>query len=158
MNKAEMVENISRETGVMKRHVEQVVNSLFSTVASELRAGRRLSVIGFGSFNPTRRSARTGRNPRTGEPIKIPASKSVRFSAGSALKDVLNGKALAKKAPAKKAAVKAVAKKAPVKKAPAKAPAKAVAKKAPAKKAAVKAVAKKAPVKKAPAKKAAVRR
>jgi len=142
VNKAEIVDGISQETGVMKRHVEQVVNSLFSTVASELKAGRRLSVIGFGSFVPTKRSARTGRNPRTGEPIKIPASKGVRFSAGSALKDVLNGKAPAKKA---------VAKKAPVKKAVAK---KAVAKKAVAKKA----VAKKAPVKKAPAKKAPVKK
>ncbi len=139
MNKAEIVDSISQETGVMKRHVEQVVNSLFSTVASELKAGRRLSVIGFGSFVPTKRRARPGRNPRTGEPIKIPASKGVRFSAGSALKDVLNGKAPAKKAVAKKAvakkapAKKVVAKKAPVKKAPAK---KVVAKKAPVKKAA----------------------
>ena len=121
MNKTEMIESISKATGVAKSHTEKVVHELFSTVTSELKAGRRLTVIGFGSFNPVKRSARMGRNPQTGDSIKIPASKNVHFSVGSALKDAVNGKAVAKKAPAAKApAAKAPAKKAATKKAPAK--------------------------------------
>ncbi len=112
MNKTEMIDSISKATGVAKNHTEKVVNELFSVITNELKAGRKLTVIGFGSFNPVKRSARMGRNPQTGESIKIPASKSVHFSVGTGLKDVLNGKAAAKKAPAKKP----VAKKAPAKK------------------------------------------
>ncbi len=113
MNKTEMIDSISKATGVAKNHTEKVLNELFSTITAELKAGRKLTVIGFGSFNPVKRAARMGRNPQTGESIKIPASKSVHFAVGSGLKDTLNGRVAAKKAPAKKPA----AKKAPAKKA-----------------------------------------
>jgi DNA-binding protein HU-beta len=112
LTKTEIIDSISKATGVAKSHTDKVINELFSTITKELKAGNKLTFIGFGSFNPVKRSARMGRNPQTGESIKIPASKSVHFSVGSALKDTLNGKAPAKKAPAKKAP----AKKAPAKK------------------------------------------
>ena len=151
MNKSELVDAVSNSTELARREVEAIVSAVIGTLIAEVKAGRKVSLVGFGSFNPTRRAARTGRNPRTGAAVRIAASKGVRFGPSSTFKDVLNGRA-AGPAPAKKApAKKAVAKKAPAKKAPAK---KAVAKKAPAKKApARKVVAKKAPAKKAPARK-----
>ncbi len=182
VNKSELIDSISKTTSLAKREAEAAVSALMSTVMAEVKSGRRVSIVGFGSFNPTRRAARMGRNPQTGAPVRIAASRGVRFGPSTTFKDVLNGKAAvpavkpaaarsatkatATKATAKKApATKATAKKAPAKKAPAtkatakKAPAtKATAKKAPAKKApakkapATKATAKKAPAKKAPAK------
>ena len=176
MNRSQLVQAVSDGTGVRRRIVEGVVGSLFETVIAEVRSGRKVTVVGFGTFTPTARAERTGRNPRTGAVVPIPASIGVRFATGSTFKSALNPKeevrmaatkAAAKKAPAKKAAAKkAPAKKTAAKKAPAKktaakkAPAKkAVAKKAPARKApAKKAVAKKAPARKAPAKKAPARK
>lgn len=172
VNKSELIEAVSKTTSLAKRDAENAVNALVHTIVSEVKAGRRVSLVGFGAFRPTRRAARMGRNPQTGAAVRIPASKGVSFTASSTFKEIVNGKAPlgapkvtvtgagrgapAAKAPAKKvAAKKTVAAKAPAKKAPAK---KAPAKKAPAKKApAKKASAKKAPARamaaKAPAKK-----
>ena len=181
VNKSELVEAISKTTSLAKRDAENAVNALVHTVVSEVKAGRRVAVVGFGAFRPTRRAARMGRNPQTGAAVRIPASKGVSFAASSTFKDVMNGRTplgapkvvvsgAARPAPAagtrKAAATKTAAKKAPVKKTAAKkavatkAPAKkAVVKKAPAKKAvATKVAARKAPVKKAAATKAPVRR
>ncbi|MDA8268449.1 MAG: HU family DNA-binding protein [Actinomycetota bacterium] len=173
MNKSELVEAISKTTSLAKRDAENAVNALVHTVVSEVKAGRRVAVVGFGAFRPTRRAARMGRNPQSGAAVRIPASKGVSFAASSTFKDVMNGRAplgapkvvvsgAARSAPAagtrKAAATKTAAKKAPAKKAAAtKAPAKkVVAKKAAAAKApAKKAVATKTAAKKAPAKKAA---
>ncbi len=149
MNKSELIDAISKTTGLARREAENAVNAVVHTVVSEVKAGRRVAVVGFGSFNPTRRPARKGRNPQTGEPVRIAASKGVRFAASSTFKNVVNGKApltppkisgagaaAAKAAGATKtAAKKATARKAAAAKAPAKAPARKAAAKVPAKKA-----------------------
>ena len=132
MNKSELIDEVANAAGVEKRQTESVLNAFFNTVMNSTKSGGKVAWPGFGSFSVSQRSARTGRNPRTGEAVKIPASKVMKFSASSTLKEALNVKAK-KSAPAKKAgATKAPAKKAPAAKAGA---AKAPAKKAPAKKA-----------------------
>ena len=132
MNKGELVEAMAQRAGLDRRQAEGALNAFVDAVMDAAKGGERVAILGFGTFNPTSRGARTGRNPQTGEPVKIAASKGVRFAPGSAFKTALNEKAGKKAAPAKKAA-------APSKKA------------APAAKAAA---ATKAPAKKAPAKKA----
>src|SRR5580704_12436393 len=130
--------------------VEDVVDVLFETIVAEVRSGRKVTVIGFGTFNPTDRGPRVGRNPRTGAVVRIPASKGVRFATGSAFKSALNPKEGVSMAVKKAAARKSTAKKA-VKKAPAR---KAPARKTAAKRTAAKRTAKKAPARKRTAKKA----
>jgi DNA-binding protein HU-beta len=126
VNKADVVDRVAGEAGVPRQQAENVLNAFFDTVRSAARSGDRVGWPGFGSFSTTQRRARTGRNPRTGETVKIPATRAVKFSASSTLKEFLNAggakKAGAtKKAAAKKAGgAKKAAKKAPVKKAPAK--------------------------------------
>jgi len=161
VNKSDLAKAISTIGGLTRQDAERAIDALIATVMKEVKEGRKVSLMGFGSFVPTRRAARVGRNPRTGAAVRIAASSGVRFASGSLFKSVLNkggkipmptvkapAKASAKKAPAKKAVpAKASAKKVPAKKA---VPAKASAKKAPAKKAVpAKASAKKAPAKKA---------
>ncbi len=142
MNKSDVIERVARAAEVNKQQAERVLDEFFNTVRSEVGRNEKVSWPGFGSFSATQRTARTGRNPQTGEPVKIPASRAVKFSAGSALKEFMKSSGSAKKGAAKKKA--ATPTKAATKKAPA---AKATVKKAPAAKAA-------AP-KKAPAKKSA---
>jgi DNA-binding protein HU-beta len=93
VNKSGLIDAISNATTLTKRETEDAVNALVHTIVSEVRSGRRVAVVGFGSFNPTQRGARMGRNPQTGAPVKISASKGVRFAASSTLKDIVNGKA-----------------------------------------------------------------
>jgi DNA-binding protein HU-beta len=93
VNKSGLIDAVSNATTLTKRETEDAVNALVHTIVSELRSGRRVAVVGFGSFNPTQRGARMGRNPQTGAPVKISASKGVRFAASSTLKDIVNGKA-----------------------------------------------------------------
>src|SRR5437870_4159225 len=93
---------------------------------SETRAGNKVSIFGFGTFTPTSRAARMGRNPQTGAPVKIAASKGVRFAPAAAFKSSLNSRAGTKKAAAAKKAAPAkktgrAKKTAPAKKSPAKA-------------------------------------
>ena len=113
MNKSELVDRVAGASAVAKRDVENVIDALFDTVKHAVKSGDQVAWPGFGSFKGSQRSARTGRNPQTGAPVKIPASKGVKFTASSALKDLLNPKGATKKAPAKKAS----GKKAPAKKA-----------------------------------------
>ena len=163
MNKSQLVRAVSGSTSLARRTVEDVVDDLFDSIVTEVRAGRKVSLVGFGTFTPTARAARVGRNPRTGAVVPIPASKGVRFATGSTFKTALNSKEGApmavKKAAAKKAVRKAPAKKTVAKKTVAKkAVKKAPAKKAPAKKTAAKKAVKKAPARKAPAKKTAAKK
>ena len=155
MNRSQLVRAVHESTEVTRRTVEDMVEILFGTIISEVRSGRKVTVVGFGTFTPTVRAPRTGRNPRTGAVVPIPASRGVRFATGSAFKSALTPKEgrsmAAKKAPAKKT----VAKKAPARKTAAK---KAPARKTAAKKATVKKAVKKAPVRKTAAKKAPVRK
>jgi DNA-binding protein HU-beta len=114
---------VAGRAGLDRRQSEAAVNAVTDAVIAEIRAGSKVSIFGFGTFSPTARAARMGRNPQTGAPVRIAASKGVRFAPASAFKDVLNkgGKAAGgkKAAPAKKAGAskKASAKKAPAKKA-----------------------------------------
>ena len=112
MNKGELVESIASRSGLDKRQAEGALNAFVDAVMDAVKGGERVAILGFGSFNPKSRSARTGRNPQTGAPVKIAASKSVGFAPGAAFKTTLNSKGGTKKAaPAKKSAA-ATAKKA----------------------------------------------
>lgn len=113
LNKSELVDQIAGQAGVTKVVAEDVINAFFAAVQSEAKKGGKVAWPGFGSFSTSKRSARVGRNPQTGAPVKIAASTAMKFTASSVLKDALNGRTAAKKAPAKKAP----AKKAPAKKA-----------------------------------------
>lgn len=92
MNKGELVTTISERTDVSKADVERVLKA-FEEVAQRIVAGGsdKLTLPGFLSIEQTSRAARTGRNPRTGEPQQIPAKKSAKLSAGSTLKAIANG-------------------------------------------------------------------
>ena len=142
MNKSDVIQDVAGVAGVSRSDSEKVIDAFFDTVRSAVGKGDRVAWPSFGSFSATQRLARTGRNPRTGEPVPIAASTAVKFTSSSALKAALNPpKAKAAKKGAKAAAKAATAKKsAPAKKATA-------TKSAPAKKSA-------ASVKAAPAKKA----
>ena len=85
-----MIDKLTDESGLPKADVSRVVEGVFSTISGCLSEEDKVVVAGFGSFEVTHRAARTGRNPRTGEPIPIPASKAPKFKAGKALKDAVN--------------------------------------------------------------------
>ncbi|MEN6461489.1 MAG: HU family DNA-binding protein [Syntrophomonas sp.] len=89
MNKTELVSQVAATAGMTKKDVEKVVNAFFETVEGALKAGDKVQLIGFGTFEVRDRQARKGRNPQTGEEINIPATKVPAFKAGKALKDVL---------------------------------------------------------------------
>jgi len=93
VNKSGLIDAVSKTTSLAKRDAEEAVNALVHVVSKEVRSGRRVVVAGFGSFNPTHRGARMGRNPRTGAAVSISATRGVRFAASGTLKDILNGKA-----------------------------------------------------------------
>lgn len=90
MKKSEMIDALAKETGLTKADVEKVFKGTFDLFKKELAKGNNVAVAGFGTFKISKRAARTGRNPQTGATIKIAASKSVGFKAGSALKEVVN--------------------------------------------------------------------
>lgn len=90
MNKTELVAAIAEEAGLSKKDAEKAVNALTSVVTAELKKGEKVQLVGFGTFEVTKRAAREGRNPQTGAPMKIKASKAPKFSAGKALKDAVN--------------------------------------------------------------------
>lgn len=116
MNKSELVEAVAAAAGLERKQAEAAVSAFAESVVAAARSGENVSIFGFGTFKPTARKARTGRNPQNGEPVKIAASKGVKFQPSSAFKVLLNSK----KAPAKKAALsKAAAKKTATNKAPA---------------------------------------
>jgi DNA-binding protein HU-beta len=89
MTKAELVERISKDAKITKRAAETALDSFMAGVRDTLKKGKRVSLVGFGTFAIGRRAARIGRNPQTGETIKIKAAKVPRFKAGKALKDAV---------------------------------------------------------------------
>jgi nucleoid DNA-binding protein len=110
VNRTELVEIVASKTGLDKKHAEAAVAAVTESVVSETRAGNKVAIFGFGTFSPSARAARMGRNPQTGAPVRIAASRGVRFAPASAFKDALNSRGGAKKAaPAKKAATKKAA-------------------------------------------------
>ena len=148
MNKAQFIAALAPHFNGSKKDAAHAVDVVFDTIVRNMSAGNDVMINDFGKFKKVDRKARMGRNPFTGETIKIKASKKARFLPAKALKEIIAGDR--KLGPAPKPEVKAVAmpvaKKAAKKKAPAK------------KKPAAKKVAKKAPAKKKPAKKAAKKR
>jgi DNA-binding protein HU-beta len=91
MTKNELAERIAERTGLAGSQARQVVEATIEVVSDELAAGGEVALAGFGKFSVSKRAAREGRNPSTGETIKIAASNAAKFSAASALKKRLNG-------------------------------------------------------------------
>lgn len=89
MNKSELVESVADAAGLTKADAANAVDAVFDSVASALKSGDKVSLVGFGTFSIRERAARQGRNPKTGETIKIAASKSPAFKAGKGLKDAI---------------------------------------------------------------------
>ena len=87
MNKAELIARTSEKSGLSRKDSEKAVNAVIDSIAAALSAGERVQLAGFGVFDVKERAARTGRNPRTGEAIEIPASRTPVFKPGKALKE-----------------------------------------------------------------------
>lgn len=90
MNKMELIEAMAKDTGLSKKDAEAALKSFTEIVKKQLKKNQKVQLVGFGTFEVAKRSARTGRNPQTGETMKIKASKAPKFKAGKALKDALN--------------------------------------------------------------------
>ena len=89
MTKADLIEEVSRLAELTRKDSEIIVETIFDSVVRSLRSGDKIEIRGFGSFRTRQRKPRTGRNPKTGEPMAIKASKTVRFVCSSALKKSL---------------------------------------------------------------------
>ena len=92
MNRVELVDAIAKEAGLTKVDADKALKAFTNTVSKELKKKGKVQLVGFGTFETTKRAARTGKNPQTGEAIKIPASVAPKFKAGKALKDLVNKK------------------------------------------------------------------
>ena len=90
MNKSEMIERMASDADISKAAAERALESFTASVQSTLKKGGSVTLVGFGSWSVTKRAARTGRNPKTGEAIKIKASKAPKFTPGKAFKEALN--------------------------------------------------------------------
>ncbi|HHT15834.1 MAG: HU family DNA-binding protein [Christensenellales bacterium] len=90
MNKTELIAAVAKEAGLKKVEAERAVSAVLNTIESELKAGNKVQLIGFGTFEAKDRPARVARNPRTGESIQVAASKAPVFKASKVLKDALN--------------------------------------------------------------------
>ena len=90
MNKVALVEAVNEILGTTKVQSEQVVDCVFDSIVKTLKKGDEVSVAGFGKFVVKQRAAREARNPKTGEKVKVPASKAVRFTPAKALKETVN--------------------------------------------------------------------
>jgi len=89
MNKQQLINNIAQKSGLTKKDVETVLNSFLGEVTEALSAGEKVQLIGFGTFETRKRSARTGRNPQTGAKLQIAESKVPAFKAGNKLKSAV---------------------------------------------------------------------
>jgi DNA-binding protein HU-beta len=140
VNKAQLIDRLSVQLG-SKKAATDAVEAVIDTVTRAVASGEKVAITGFGVFEKVARPARTGRNPRTGEAVKIKKTTVPKFKPGQSFKDVVSGAKKLPKVAASAARSAAGATKAPAKKAPAK-----------------KSTAKKAPAKKAPAKKSTARK
>ena len=100
MNKTELVDSIAKKSGLTKKDSEAALSAFIDAVSKALKKGDRVQLVGFGTFEVSKRAARTGKNPQTGAAVKIAACTVPAFKAGKALKEKVNTK------PAKKAAKK----------------------------------------------------
>lgn len=89
MNKEELVKEISKKTKLSQKSVSEILNSTIETIEKSVSKGKRVTLVGFGTFESRKRAARTGRNPQTGKEIKIPAKKVPAFSAGKKFKEMV---------------------------------------------------------------------
>jgi DNA-binding protein HU-beta len=89
MNKADLISEVAKVVGT-KKEAQAAVNCVFKSIPKAMKKGSPVTIAGFGSFKVTKRKARKGRNPKTGEAIKIKASKAPKFVASKTLKDLLN--------------------------------------------------------------------
>ncbi|MBI3950972.1 MAG: HU family DNA-binding protein [Acidobacteria bacterium] len=92
MNKSELVDKVAKAAGISKAAGEKAVDAVIDAVSGTLKKGSKVTLVGFGSFSVAKRKARTGRNPATGETMKIAATKVPKFTAGKQLKDAVRGK------------------------------------------------------------------
>lgn len=90
MNKQELIGVVAAKTGLSKGDATKAVDGVFDAITAALKQNDEVRLVGFGTFHVATRAASEGRNPRTGEPIKIPESKQPKFKAGKGLKDSLN--------------------------------------------------------------------
>ncbi|PNV62428.1 HU family DNA-binding protein [Clostridium sp. chh4-2] len=90
MNKTELIAAIAAKANLSKKDAEEALKAFTDVVAEELVKGEKIQLVGFGTFEVSERAAREGRNPKSGEVMNIPASKSPKFKAGKALKDKVN--------------------------------------------------------------------
>jgi integration host factor subunit beta len=90
MTKAELVEEVSEKTGLPKKQAEIVVNTVFESIVETLKTGEKIELRGFGSFRIRHRGARTGRNPKTGDKVKVPPKRIPYFKPGKELRELLN--------------------------------------------------------------------
>jgi len=90
MNKSELIESIANTAQLTKADASRALDAFISTVTTTLQKEDPITLVGFGTFKISNRSARVGRNPRTGEPIQIKASKTVKFNTGKELKEAIN--------------------------------------------------------------------
>lgn len=90
MNKTELISVMAEKAELSKKDSEKALKAFVEAVTEALKKGDKVQLVGFGTFEVTKRAAREGRNPQTGKKMKIAASKAPKFKAGKALKDVLN--------------------------------------------------------------------
>ena len=90
MNKTELVAAMAEQTNLSKKDAEAALKAFIDVVSEELKKGEKVQLVGFGTFEVSERAAREGRNPHTGETMEIKASKTPKFKAGKALKDMMN--------------------------------------------------------------------
>jgi DNA-binding protein HU-beta len=89
MTKADLIDNVASSTGLTKADASRAVDATLDSISTGLKKGQKITLVGFGTFAVTKRKARKGRNPRTGEEIKIAASKTPKFTPGKALKEAV---------------------------------------------------------------------
>ncbi len=90
MTKAELVEEVAKNSNLTKKDAEVIVQTVLDSIIDSLKEGRKVELRGFGSFRLRQRSSRTGRNPKTGEKVKVPAKRIPYFKPGKELKDLIN--------------------------------------------------------------------
>ncbi len=90
MNKQDLVASVAAKADISKSKAAEAVDAVIASIKGSLKKGDDVRLVGFGTFSVAKRAATTGRNPRTGEPIKIPASKQPKFKAGKELKEAVN--------------------------------------------------------------------
>ena len=90
MNKTDLISQVAQQVNITKDAAAEAVDATFANIASALRSGDEVRLVGFGNFKVSQRKESMGRNPRTGEPIRIPASRVPKFRAGKALKETVN--------------------------------------------------------------------